>query len=77
MTKRKEPINGAINQEIQNVGQDIGGSRVITYNKNKILSMGRYADRVDLLSVLLDDEKTYTMNEVDSIMETYLKGEVK
>lgn len=49
----------------------------ITYSKSKILNSKRYEHRVDLLGVLLDDSEAYTFDEVDALVEKFMKGKVK
>lgn len=49
----------------------------ITFTKAKILKSKRYSNRVDLLGVLLTDSKAYTFDEVDALIEKFMKGKVK
>lgn len=49
----------------------------ITFSKEKILKSKRYEHRVDLLGVLLKDGKDYTFDEVDALLEKFMKGKVK
>lgn len=49
----------------------------ITFNKAKILKSKKYSHRVDLLGVLLTDSKAYTFDEVDALIEKFMKGKVK
>lgn len=49
----------------------------ITFEKEKILTMTRYQNRVDLLRVLLQADKAYAFEEVDGMIHTFLKGKVK
>ena len=49
----------------------------VKFNKNKILGMKQYADRVDLLRVLLKPEETYTLDAVDAAISEFMKGKVK
>lgn len=49
----------------------------VTFSKEKILSAKRYRNRVDLLGVLLKDGKDYTFDEVDALLENFMKGKVK
>ena len=49
----------------------------VKFNKTKILGMKRYADRVDLLRVLLKPEETYTLDAVDAAISEFMKGKVK
>lgn len=48
----------------------------VKFNKTKILGMKRYADRVDLLRVLLKPEETYTFEAVDAAISDFMKGKV-
>lgn len=48
----------------------------VKFNKTKILGMKRYADRVDLLRVLLKPEETYTLDAVDAAISDFMKGKV-
>lgn len=49
----------------------------VTFTKAKILTFQRYRNRVDLLTVLLDENKAYTTDEVDALIEKFMKGKVK
>lgn len=48
----------------------------VRFNKTKILGMKRYANRVDLLRVLLKPEETYTLDAVDAAISEFMKGKV-
>lgn len=47
-----------------------------TYTKDQILMSEKYAKRRDLVNALLEDDKEYTIAEVDEMMEKFLKGKV-
>ena len=47
------------------------------FTKENIVTMKRYANRRDLLTALLDEKQTYSLDEVDAKIETFLKGKVK
>lgn len=49
----------------------------ITFTKDKILTFKRYGNRIDLLTVLLDENKAYTTEEVDALIDNFMKGKVK
>ena len=49
----------------------------ITFTKENILKFKQYRYRVDLLTVLLEDNKAYTKKEVDALIEKFMKGTVK
>ena len=48
-----------------------------TYTKQAILNSKKYVKQKDLINALLDNDKKYTLKEVDSIIEKYLKGVIK
>ena len=49
----------------------------VVFTKRNILTFKRYAKRRDLLSVLLTDRQEYTMDQVDRLIEDFMKGKVK
>lgn len=49
----------------------------VVFNKEQVLTFKRYANRRDLLSVLLEDGKDYTTDQIDSLIENFMKGKVK
>lgn len=53
-----------------------GGEHSVAFSKEQILKMGRYANRKDMLSVILNDEKKYTLEQVGEEMDEFLKGKV-
>lgn len=46
------------------------------YTKEQLLASKRYANRRDVISALLDDGKTYTLTEVERLMNKFMKGKV-
>ena len=47
------------------------------YTREQVMSSQRYANRRDLVSVLLESGKTYTLDEVDALINKFMKGAVK
>ncbi len=47
------------------------------YDKSQILAVSDFARDIDLLNVLLDDGKQYTMDDARKLVETYKKKGVK
>ena len=45
--------------------------------KSQIISSDKYKNRADLLNVLLEDDKEYTLSDVDKKLENFLDKEVK
>lgn len=45
--------------------------------KSQIISSDKYKNRADLLNVLLEDDKEYTLSEIDKKLEDFLGREVR
>lgn len=43
------------------------------FTKEKLLTFARYANRRDLIGVLLEDNKTYTLRQVDAAIANFMK----
>ena len=48
----------------------------VVFHKERVLTFKRYADRRDLLSVLLEDGKEYTHDQIDELIKDFMKGKV-
>lgn len=48
---------------------------VATFSKQQILAAKKYAERRDLLSVLLAEDKSYELADVDKLIEDFMKEE--
>ena len=46
------------------------------FSKEQILASEKYANRRDALNVLLAADGTYTVEQVDSLLEKFMKGKV-
>lgn len=47
------------------------------YRKQQILTFQRYAARRDLLEALLKDGETYTHDQVQNLIDDFMKGTVR
>lgn len=47
------------------------------YTKERLAASQKYANRRDIISALLEAGKTYTLAEVDALIEKFMKGKVK
>lgn len=50
---------------------------VSRFTKYQITNSKKYKSRRDLLNAILDDNKQYTTDEVDSLIYAFMKGDVK
>lgn len=49
----------------------------VLFTKEQILASKKYSNRRDVLGAILKDDKTYTLEQVDSLLEKFMKGKVK
>ena len=49
----------------------------VKYTKEQLLKAKRYSQRKDLINALLEDNRQYTIDEVDAAIENFLKGKVR
>lgn len=47
-----------------------------TFVKAQIVSAKKYEDDIDIVNALLEDDKPYTLAEVDNIIDEFKKGKV-
>lgn len=52
-------------------------SNAPVFSKERILTFQRYANRRDLLSILLKDGQEYTHDQVQNLIDNFMKGKVK
>ena len=70
-------INSAENRIQIKKGNVENKSEETKFVKNQIISSDKYKNRADLLNVLLEDDKEYTLSEIDKKLEDFLGREVK
>lgn len=49
----------------------------IKFSKEQLVKSKKFSGQKDLLNTILEDDKQYTLDEVVSKVEKYLKGKVK
>ena len=49
----------------------------VLFTKEQVLDSKKYSNRRDVLGAILVDGKTYTQEQVDSLLEKFMKGKVK
>lgn len=52
-------------------------NQAAAYSKEQLAASKRYAAKRDILSILLEDGKSYTFDEVDALIKKYMKGKVR
>ena len=50
--------------------------KAVLFTKEQLLCSKKYTSRRDALRVILDDGKKYTKEDVDSLLDKFMKGKV-
>ena len=50
---------------------------VMTYSKQQLVKSKRYENNQDLVNALLEDGKSYSLADVDKMINSFMKGAVK
>lgn len=66
----------AVRKKVADVTTEVQ-SVPIKFSKEQILASAKYRNNGDLVDAILDEKKKYTIENVDSLVEKYMKGEVK
>lgn len=56
------------------MGQNQRRAVEAVFTKAKLLTLPRYRARRDLLRAVLEDDKTYTLRQVDAAIAKFMKG---
>jgi hypothetical protein len=56
---------------------DMTASRIKTFTKEQLLQSKKFMHQKDLINALLEDNKSYSLDDVDKILDNFLKGDVK
>jgi len=46
------------------------------FSKKQILSSKRFKDRIDAVGAILEDDKVYSIEEVENLYKEFMEGEV-
>lgn len=60
----------------KNKASDEKVAEAVSYTKEQILSAKKYIHRKDVVNVVLKDRQSYTLKEVDDLIEKFMKGKV-
>ena len=52
-------------------------AKELRFTKSQLSAAKRYRNEQDLINALMEDGKTYTLDEANDLINTYLKGSVK
>ncbi|MFL2104132.1 hypothetical protein [Mycobacteroides abscessus] len=57
--------------------KEVSKKEIAKFSKEKLVKSEKYANRKDILNVILENEKEYSFEEVDNKMNKFMKGKVK
>lgn len=49
----------------------------LKFDKKQIVTSEKYKLRVDVLNAILEEDKLYSIKEIDKMIENFMKSEVK
>ena len=52
-------------------------TKELLFTKSQICEAQKYKTHIDIVSALLEDDKKYTFEQVDKIIDKFLEGRVK
>jgi len=58
------------------IKENMQKAEVVTFSKQQVLSATRYKHSKDVLNVMLNDNQYYTLEEVDELIDKFMKGKV-
>lgn len=64
----------AVKNKIENESEPL--VEVVTFTKEQIVSAKRYNHRKDVVTMLLEEGQSYTLEEVDELIEKFMKEKV-
>ena len=56
--------------------QEVNQKQVTKFPKEKLLKSQKYSNQKDVMNVILDDDKDYSFEEVDTKINEFMKGQV-
>ena len=51
--------------------------QALKYNKESLMNSRRYADSRDILEVVLEDQKMYTLDDTDKLISNFMRKEIR
>lgn len=65
-----------MSSKMKSVDEAVEVVEQVQFPKEQILSANKYSNRKDILGVLLEDGKEYSFDQVDALMDDFMKGKV-
>lgn len=56
--------------------EEVKNNEESLYSKEQILKSNKFKNRIDILNVLLQDDKDYTLSDVENVLNKFMKRRV-
>lgn len=53
------------------------GAQESVFSKEQILQASRFSEHIDIIDALLENDRQYTISQVEDIVSKFLKGKVR
>lgn len=73
-SKTKTEVKQEFDSEVKKSSAGSGPSALFT--KKQLISSKKYESNKDALSVILEDDKSYSFEETDKLLNNFMKGKV-
>lgn len=73
MAKKKAEVNEVVEAPKPEVAK-VEAPKVLKFSKKQFVESKRFAKRKDLVNVLLEENKTYSIVEVEDLIKNFLNG---
>lgn len=73
-SKTKTEVKQEINPKVKKSSADSEPS--VLFTKKQLISSKKYESNKDALSVILEDDKSYSFEETDKLLNNFMKGMV-
>lgn len=76
MARKKKDVETTNGVNTDNVTTE-KNEKVLTFSKKQFVNSKKFAKRKDILNALLDDDKEYSIEQVEEIINDFLYGKKK
>ncbi len=73
MARKKAEVNEVVEAPKTEVAK-VEAPKVLKFSKKQFVESKRFAKRKDLVNVLLEEDKTYSIVEVEDLIKNFLHG---
>ena len=75
--KKEDLKEVQIENDVKKKSNDVKNNVEIKFTKKQIIESNRFRDKKDAIGAILENDKEYTIQEVEKLYYNFMKGEVK